>query len=1033
MKFTETFITRPIMTSLVMLGLLFFGLVAYLIMPVSYMPAVEFPTIQVTANYPGASPKTMASNVASPLEREFSAIAGLEAMSSVNSLGKTQVTLQFNLDRNIDEAAMDVQAAITKAGGSLPDNLPNPPYFEKINPADNPVLYLSMRSPTLPMTLVNEYAKTFLTQNISTIPGVAQVLIYGEKKYAVRLVLDPRKLAAKGLGVEDVREAVARENLNLPLGTLEGRDETLTIDAKGQLYVAEEYKPIIVAYREGKPVRLGELGVIRDGAENERFGAWYNGNQNITIAIKRQPGSNTIDVVDAIKARLPGIQKQMPASIQLEVVYDQSIFIKESVRDVKFTLGLAMVLVVLVVWIFLRSIPGTFISAVAIPFSIIATYAAMYKLGFTLDNLSLLALTLCVGFVVDDAIVMLENVYRHMEMGKPPMQASLDGAKEIGFTIISMTLSLAVVFIPVLFMSGIIGRVLHEFALTITIAILISGVVSLSLTPMLCSRILRPGNAHAKNKGRFDILFERMVEFYRRTLRVAIEHRLATMLVSGALLLVTALLFLVIPKGFLPTNDIDYVWGFVQARQGISYASMRDHQRSLSPILRSDPSVIGEFQVVGVPLQNQGMTFVLLKPQADRKPTADQMVLSLMPRLNSVPGLMVFLMNPPMIEIGGKRAKGNFLFTLQSPDTDQLYPLAQKFEYAMQQLPQLTGVNSDLMIANPQAFVRINRDKAATLGVTVSDIENALYTAYGERQISSIAAQNDEYQVITQLLPEFQMDMKSLSLLYVRSKSGKLVRLDAVAGIEFSQGPVTVNHTGQLPSVTMAFNLAPGVSLGQATKVIEALAKKVLPDTITTTFEGTAEAFQKTMGSIYFLLFLAIVVIYIILGCLYESYIHPLTILSGLPSAAMGGLLTLILFGCDLNLYGYVGIIMLIGIVKKNAIMVVDFAIEREKQGLNPAEAAFEGSIVRFRPIMMTTFAAIMGALPIALGFGAGAAARRPLGLVVVGGLVFSQVVTLYLTPVFYTYMDEFQSWCGRKAAERRARRETAEASARGE
>ncbi|MDD4952673.1 MAG: efflux RND transporter permease subunit, partial [Desulfovibrionaceae bacterium] len=660
-----------------------------------------------------------------------------------------------------------------------------------------------------------------------------------------------------------------------------------------------------------------------------------------------------------------------------------------------------------------RSLAGTFIASVAIPFSIIATFAAMFGLGYTLDNLSLMALTLSVGFVVDDAIVMLENIVRHLEMGKTPMRAALDGAREIGFTIISMTLSLAVVFVPIVFMAGIVGRVLHEFAMTIALAILISGAVSLSLSPMLCSRTLKTGSRMAES----DRLFNWLLNLYKRSLHLAIDHRGKTMIAAGAVLGLTVWAFMAVPKGFLPTNDIDYFFGFTQARQGISYQAMLDRQIRLEPIFLADPDVIMENQIIGVPLQNQGMTFVMLKPQSERKRGADEVIRDFMPRANSIPGLMCFLVNPPMIQIGGKQAKGDYVFTLQSPDTGVLYSEAKEFLAALAKLPQLSGVNSDLQMANPQVELNVDRDKAASLGISMNDVENALYTAYGERKISTIYAQNDEYKVIMELLPEFQRDARALSMLYVRSDSGKLVRLDAVASFSLGLGPVTVNHTGQLPSVTASFNAGPGVALGEVTKAVSDLAARTLPESVSTQFEGTAGAFQESMNSLYFLLALAIVVIYILLGCLYESFIHPLTILSGLPSAALGGLLTLMAFGYELNLYGYVGVIMLIGIVKKNSIMVVDFAIAAEKEGKTPGEAAFQGSMVRFRPIMMTTLAAIMGAMPIALGFGAGAEARRPLGLVVVGGLVLSQLVTLYLTPVFYTYMDQLQNWLRRKSS----------------
>jgi HAE1 family hydrophobic/amphiphilic exporter-1 len=1005
MNVTEFFIRRPVLTTLIMLGLMFFGIVAYTSMPVSYLPAVDFPTIQVSASLPGGSPKTMASSVALPLEREFSSIAGLESMNSVNSLGATTVTLQFSLDRPIDGAALDVQSAITRASGNLPGNMDSQPTFEKVNPSDTPVLYMVLRSDTLPLSTVNDYAKTFVTQTISTSPGVAQVMIYGEQKYSVRVRLDPDKLSARSIGLDEVQKALDAANVNLPLGTMEGRFESTTLDANGQIYVAEEYAPVIIAYRDGRPVRLRDLGTVEDGVENERFSAWFNGNKNILVAVKRQPGSNTIEVVEGVRKMLTDIQKQLPASIKLEIVYDMSEPIKEAVQDVKFTLLVAVGLVVLVVFLFLRSPAATFIASVAIPFSIIATFAVMLKMGYTLDTLSLLALTLSVGFVVDDAVVMLENIVRHMEMGKTAMQAAVDGSREIGFTIISMTLSLTVVFIPILFMAGIIGRVLNEFAMTITIAILVSGVVSLSLTPMLSSRILGKGKKMAES----DALFDSVIRWYEKSLRFVLSHRPAVMATFVAVLGLTAYFFMVLPKGFLPTSDMNYLMGFTMARQGISYESMANHQKPLSPILHQDPDVQSDFQIIGYPLQNNGMTVVLLKSQHDRKLTADQMALKLLPSVNVIPGLRCFLVNPPLIQIGGKDNKGDYAFTLRSPDSDALYAQAQALEMAMRKDQRLRGVNSDLMITNPQVSVKIDRDKASTLGITASAVEDALFSAYGERRASRIYAQNDLYKVIMEVKPEFMQDSTDLSRISIRTANG-LARLDTVAQVSQELGPVTINHTGQLPSVTIFFGAIPGVSIGEVTAIMKEMTAKYVNEKVTTMFEGTAGEFQKSMGSVYFLLLLALVVIYIILGCLYESFIHPLTILSGLPSAALGGLVTLWAFGYELDLYGMVGVIMLIGIVKKNAIMVVDFALVAEaKHGKDPVDAAFEGSVVRFRPIIMTTLAAIMGALPIALGYGADSAARRPLGLVVVGGLVLSQLVTLYLTPVFYSYMDQLQ------------------------
>ena len=1006
MNIPELCIRRPVMTTLVMSAFLFFGIIGYIFLPTSYLPQVDFPTIQVSASMTGASAETMAATVAAPLESEFSSISGLDSMSSSSGQGSTRITLQFSLDRNIDDAAMDVQSAISRARRRLPDEMTSDPSYRKVNPADSPVLYMAMYSETLPLYKVNEYAKTFVTQTLSMVEGVAQVQVYGERKYAVRIQLDPNKLAALGIGLDDVRKAVAAENVNLPMGNLYGPDRNPSLEADGQIETAEKYLPVIVAYKDGQPVRLEDLGEVLDSVENDKSGSWYKGRENIMLAVRRQPGANTIEVVDRIYEKLADIQRQLPGSVHLEVRFDASRTIRSSVEDVKFTLVLAVALVVMVVFMFLRTIRSTLIAAAAVPFSIIAAFAVMYKLNFSLDNLSLMALTLAVGFVVDDAIVMLENIVRHLEMGKKPFRAALDGSREIGFTIISMTLSLAAVFLPVMFMSGIIGRVLNEFALTITCAILVSGVVSLSLTPMLSSRILKKGRGNHEESGLF---FRIMLKGYRWALNKTLNHPVITMFAAALLLYAAVHVFMLIPKGFLPSVDQNMLMGFTQGAQGLSFPAMAEHQNKLTPLLQSNPNVESVFQIVGTSAQNQGMMIITLKPRKERAKNADQVLRELWPLVNSIPGLQVFLQNPPMIRIGGRGSKGDYQFSLLSPDTETLYAQTEIFTEKMKEIPFLMGVNNDLQLNNPQVELSINRDQAAALRVSAELIEDALYTAYGSRQISTINAQNDDYAVILEVAPEFQDQPDDLSMLYVRNKDGQLINLDVLTNRTASTGPLTVNHSGQLPSVTISFGLRPGASIGQAYDEILELARRELPGTISYRFEGSADAFKQSMTSVYFLLFLAIVVIYLILGILYESFLHPLTILSGLPSAALGGLLTLYLFNLELNLYGFVGIIMLIGIVKKNAIMVVDFAIEAEKAGKSPREAVFEGSLIRFRPIMMTTMAAIMGAAPIAFAYGADGEARQPLGLVVVGGLLLSQVVTLFLTPVFYTYMARLQ------------------------
>ena len=999
------------MTTLVMAAILVFGIFAYQLLPVSDLPNVDFPTILVSASLPGASPETMASSVATPLEKQFSTIAGIDSMTSTNSLGQTNITIQFNLSRSLDGAALDVQAAITAAGGFLPPQMPTPPTFQKVNPADSPILYLALSSPTMKLSDVDEAAETTLAQNISMVNGVAQVMVYGAQKYAMRAQLDPSALASRQIGIDEVSTALQNGNTNLPTGTLYGQNHTFTILSNGQRMNAQQFGPMIVAYRNGSPVRLNELGRVVDSVQNDKTASWFNGNRAIVLAIQKQPGTNTVAVVDSIRKLLPRLEEHIPAAVQVDTLYDRSVSIRASVNDVKFTLLLTIALVVMVIFLFLRNVSATVIPSLALPMSIIGTFSVMYLLGYSLDNLSLMALTLSVGFVVDDAIVMLENIVRHMEMGKTPLQAATDGAGEIGFTILSMTLSLAAVFIPLLFMGGIIGRLLHEFAVTIGAAILVSGFVSLSLTPMLCSRFLRHQESHGRFYNRGERIFNAGLRGYNRSLRLVLRHKFATLMVSFGLIAATVYLFAISKTGFIPDEDQGLVFAFTEAQQGIAFNDMYELQQRVAEAIRSDPNVMNVMSSIGNPI-NQGRLFFRLKDKTDRvnHMSAIEVIQELRPKVSQIPGLNVFMQVPPTIRIGGSLTKSQYQYALQSPDTTQLYQEAPKLETALRALPQLQDVTSDLQITNPQLTVEVDHDKAYALGLTPAQVSDALYSAYGTRQISTIYAPNNEYYVMIELLPEYQNNPDRLSLLYVRSSAGKMIPLDTVAKLIPSVGPLTVNHLGQLPAATISFNLKPGTALGDATKLVEQEANRVLPGDIQGTFQGTAQAFQSSFTGMGLLLLAAVLVIYIILGILYESFIHPLTILSGLPSAGVGALLTLKLFHQELNLYSFVGIIMLIGIVKKNAIMMIDFALESERtEGKHPEEAIYEGALIRFRPIMMTTMAALMGTLPIAIGFGAGAESRRGLGLAVVGGLVFSQIVTLYITPVYYVYLDRLQ------------------------
>ncbi|MDP2239143.1 MAG: efflux RND transporter permease subunit [Burkholderiales bacterium] len=1017
MNLSRIFIERPVATTVLVSAIIIFGIFAFRTLPVNELPNVDFPTIQVTSELRGANPEVMASTVATPLERQFSQISGVEAMNSTNTAGRTRITLQFSLERDIDSAAQDVQTAISQAMRRLPSDI-DPPTLRKVNPADSPILFLALSAKTLPLEQLDDFSNTYVAQRFSTVNGVAQVLVFGSQKFAVRIFLDPEALSKRGLGLDKVVGAIQNANSNLPSGVLQGSARTFTVKSSGKLARAESFNNLIVAYQDGMPVRLSDIGRAEDSIENVKVKSWLNDERAILLAIYRQPGANTIEVVNKLRALFPEIERDAPPGVLINVVNDRGEFIQSSINEVEFHLVLSIILVVLVILAFLRNARSTIITALILPTSVVGTFGAMYLMGFSLNNLSLMAVILAVGFVVDDAIVVLENITRHMEMGKSRMAAALEGSKEIAFTVLSMTVSLAAVFIPILFMEGLLGRLFREFAVTVGMAVLISGAVSLSMTPMMCSLMLRPTHEHGRVYQFFERVFDAMRDFYGATLRWTMKHRALMLLGSVVFLILTGVLYKLVPQGFIPRQDTGVIFSNVRAPEGVTFTELERRLKAVTDIVQKHPDVHAVMSTAGqatggVTGDNVGRVIIRLKSRDERKLGADQVIQALRPEFaGGAQGLRVFMNNPPSINIGGLVGNADYQMVIQGTDLKVLYEEAQELEAKLRGSSYLREVSSNLELRNPEIQINILRERAAALGVSPQQIETTLYNAYGGRQISTVYGATDQYFVLLELDPRFQRDMNALRSLFVQSNTGRMVPINAVADVRMGVGPVSVSHYGQLPSVVLSFNLAPGVSVGEAVASVEAMSRESLPAGITTVMAGSAKAFQDAFRTLPILLLITILVIYMVLAILYENYAHPVTILTALPFAGFGALLMLWLFNRELNIFSFVGIILLVGLVKKNGIMMVDFALQLQREkGLSAADAIVEASIIRFRPIMMTTLAAICATLPLAFGTGSGSEMRQPLGIAVVGGLVFSQLLTLYVTPTFFVSMDRMVTW----------------------